>query len=291
VKTIGPDLDKSLRQRASLVIVAWTITRTDGQVFAFTSGDVPFTYKGLDFEPTNGFSGTAAASKNNLSVDNVNALGMITAQITERELRTGKFDNAKINIFWIDPTHPEYGEIPIRTGKIGEMKVRNQQFEAEMRSLQQPLQQQFGRVYTLECGWTFGDSRCTFAPASVTGTVTAGAGRVTFYDTSRTEQANFFQYGYVEWLTGENEGFKTEVREYVLLPRPGFRLLEQCPFRIQIGDTYRAVQGCPKTRTFCQSIGNLVNYGGFPDMPTEDKALATPSAKQGTTKQDDGGKG
>lgn len=361
MKNVTTDLQKSLKKRANRTVVAWTVTRTDGVKYAFTSGDQPFVYDGMTFEPTNGFSQTAAASKNNLSVDNISALAMLTPQITEKEIKNGKLDNAFVRIFWIDPFHPEYGIVPLRGGRVGEVKIVNQQFETEMRAVSQALQQPFGRVYTLECTYTLGDSLCgvnltpaawsaalavgavqardakvgtvikptvyngmwfkaqnagttgavepvwpTTAGATVAdngitwlafmareqfGTVTSGAGRVTFYDLNCAAPDSFFQYGYVEFLTGDNAGFKTEIREYVHSPRPGFRLLEQTPFRIKIGDTYRAVQGCAHTRLACTQFDNMFNYGGFPDMPTEDKALATPNTKQGTAHQDDGGKG
>ncbi len=429
MKTVSLELANSLKSRTSRTVLAWTIEREDGVRFAFTSGDVQFTYQGDTFEPTNGFSGMAAASKNNLAVDNISALGMLTSQITEQDLKTGKFDNAKIRMFWIDPFHPEYGIAPLRSGRIGEIKFpQNLQFEAEMRSLQQPLQQPFGRVYTLECPYTFGDADCRYqlipvpwssgltvtaqlpqdagtgfivspsvyngfwymatgggttlntvsdantllamsdadiqkqaelmaaqfggfvwawvfsirakqlaaygaagvggyaqTPAldlqtgttgatepvwptveggtvvdnDVTwtairarvaqGTVTQAVDRVTFFDANNPYPALYFQYGYIKWLTGRNAGYKVEIRDFQTVPFPGFQLLEQCPYRIEIGDTYEATQGCPKTRLFCNATAkNLWNYGGFPDMPTEDKALSTPNVKQGTTHQDSG---
>ena len=101
---------------------------------------------------------------------------------------------------------------------------------------------------------------------------------------------HYWRYGLLEWLTGANAGLRVEVRAYE--NGGGFALLEQMPGEILIGDTYEVVAGCAKTRSACKAFDNIHNFRGFPDMPTEEKALATPNFTQnGKQKQeDDGGK-
>ncbi|CAA2141467.1 phage BR0599 family protein [Hyphomicrobium sp. ghe19] len=123
-------------------------------------------------------------------------------------------------------------------------------------------------------------------------TVTGVFGRANFSAESLSVYPDdYFQYGIVTWLTGENAGLKVEAHAFRKLPSPNIELFEAMPFVITEGDTFEIVQGCPKTRTACRStFNNNHNHRGFPDMPTEDKALATPNfSQQGTPKKQDSG--
>ena len=429
MKRLNSELFNELRRTSSYIVAAWKVTRTDGVVMGFTSGDQPFTYGGVEYLPTNSFSASAHVSKNNFSVDNMNAIALTGDHITEKDLMGGVYDNAKVELFWIRPDKPEWGHIPIRGGRIGEVKINKGQFETELRALTQLLQQDFGDFYTLECSATLGDHRCkvrmdppvwapemsctaevvsdaalgtvvrpstpngfwyycvngantvsTDVPANnpyfqsahfkaleelskffgpitemfrvvwsrahsgtgnamvaqpavrtlrygktgntepawpttegatvvdgevtwqarlareATGTVTGVYNRAVFdcRDFNTAYPNNYFQYGYLQWETGENAGFKMEIREYTRNPRPGFKLMEAMPYPIKPGDTFRAWQGCPKTRYACKEIfRNIDNMRAFPDMPTEDKALSTPNySQQGTAVENRrGGKG
>lgn len=126
----------------------------------------------------------------------------------------------------------------------------------------------------------------------VRGTVTGVFGRANFSAEGLSAYPDdYFQYGVLTWLTGANEQLKIEVHAHKKLPAPNFELFEATPFVIEPGDTFEVVQGCPKTRVACKTkFNNHHNHRGFPDMPTEDKALATPNfSQQGVPKKQDSG--
>lgn len=292
MKRIHPELFNELKRTSSYIVLAFRLERTDGAVYGFTSGDEVFTYNGLVYHPTNAFSGTAAASKNNFSVDNMNAIALLTDQITAADLKGGLFDNARVYVFWIRPDRPNWGIIPIRGGRMGEVTIKGTTFETELRSVAQRIQQKEGLVYTLECSATYNDARCKMPVESATGTVKVDIARWKWTDVTLAGYATgFFKYGHVTWLTGKNAGLKCEVREHKIADGAAIlQLVEAMPFKLQPGDTYSITRGCPKTRAACKDRGNLNNYRGFPDMPTEDKALATPNVQsQGEQHNDDGG--
>lgn len=411
---IHSQLFNELKRTSAHIAMGWLMTREDGVQFGFTSSDKGFHLAGVYYTPTNSFSGSAAVSKNNLSVDNMSAIGLVTDLIKESDLRGGKYDNAKVEVFWVAPDHPEWGTVPIRGGRIGELKLKNGQYETELRSVAQHLQQPFGRVYTLECDAIFGDRRCKAkveappwepgmaaaahmsgdasvgtivrpnaysgfwyrcvaggsqittatpvnsmdpalrtlmesdfphlfanqgtplgqggtsndAPLAIkwgfTGdeepvwpltvgdqvadgavtweailaremisTVTAVHTRAEFVARHLTQAPdNFFQYGLLEWLTGENAGFRMEVRGHKGSPRPYLQLLEAMPYKIDVGDSFKVRAGCANTRAACKTWDNIYNMQGFPDIPTEDKALSTPNySSQGEKSNDSGGGG
>lgn len=160
MKRVGPQLFEELRKTATYISVAWKVTRKDGLVLGFTNADIPFTYEGVEYSPTNAFSATAAVSKSNFSVDNVNAVALVGPEITKTSLMAGKWSDAKVEIFWIKADEPHLGIVPIRGGTLGEITVNDGSFETELRSAIQVLQQDFGEVYTLDCAASLGDDRC-----------------------------------------------------------------------------------------------------------------------------------
>lgn len=160
MKRISPALFNKLKERSTHMVLGWYIERKDGMKLGFTSGDVPFELDGITYNPSNAFSGMAVTSKSNLSVDNTSATALISDDITDWDLQAGLWDNALVRMFWLDPLNPNEGVVPMRGGKMGEVKIRNGQFEAELRSPFQALQQPFGQFYGLECSATLGDGRC-----------------------------------------------------------------------------------------------------------------------------------
>ena len=116
------------------------------------------------------------------------------------------------------------------------------------------------------------------------GTVTAVLNAQVFQHNKTIFPSHFFQYGVLRWLTGNNAGFTTPVRDSLApvtvngkTSKPYIFSLELAPNPIDAGDTFEATVGCTKTRYTCLLFNNLDNMRGFPDMPTEERALATPN--------------
>lgn len=155
-----PFFDK-LRRTGTLLAKAWLITLADGSKIGFTDFSKAFTLDGVDYEPNNSFSASAIKSGGNFAVDNLSVVALTSDQITEAQLKGGYYDNATIRIFLVDPTDPSAGQLDLREGVIGEVTLKNESFEAELRGLAQVLQQNIGRTYNLECDvLDLGDSRC-----------------------------------------------------------------------------------------------------------------------------------
>lgn len=113
----------------------------------------------------------------------------------------------------------------------------------------------------------------------ITGTVTDRINRAIFQNDLAIYPDHYFQYGRVQWITGNNTGKFSEVRDSLggSAGIPYIYLLEAMPNRMEVGDTFLATVGCAKIRLTCQQFNNLDNHRAFPDMPTEDKALSTPN--------------
>lgn len=160
MKSIPAPLFAELKNQTSRIDTGWLIVRTDGERFGFTSSDTEFVYNGDTYSPANGFNGSAIVSKADASVDNMECQVLESDRITAEDLRAGVWANADVNVFWINPDHPEWGSVPLRGGTMGEVVLKNGQFTVQLRSLFQQLQQPFGVQYTLVCQAQLGDARC-----------------------------------------------------------------------------------------------------------------------------------
>ena len=296
------DADSRITQTVALALVdvvacitrwaqTWTITRTDGKVFAFTSLDRDLTFKGVVHKACDSLLASSTEMSSALgSIGNMELTGVISDDaIKDEELYGGLFDGAEVEA-WIVPWENAGGELPFRilAGTLGDAKQGLTSFTSEIITPGATMKQKpLVEVVTPGCRYELGDSRCAFdlSTLEVAGTVTdvllantvnSGNRRI-FTDSTRTEDARHFEYGEVTWTSGDNVGTSTEVKDF---SDGTFKLWLPLLHRIAQGDTYTARPGCDKTVAVCKTkFNNFVNYGGFPDVPGQDRMVRTPDAK------------
>ena len=174
MKRISAALFRELCSQACRISTGWKVTRQDGAVYGFTSSDLEFVLDGVTYTPTNGFSPSAVVSKADLSVDNMEVQVLDSPVITEEDLMGGKWSNAAIQVFWVCPEHPEWGVVPLRGGRLGEIVIKTGQWTTQLRSLFQQMQQPLGVHFQIVCNAQLGDERCgvklsapTWAPSTL----------------------------------------------------------------------------------------------------------------------------
>lgn len=272
----------------------WTITRTDGQVFAFTSLDRPLTFRGVVHTPCNSLSATATEQSTTIgATGNMELLGIISdAGISEQELYNGLFDFARFEI-WMVPWLDAGGEIPFRlmAGTTGTMGHGVEGFSFEVLTGSANLRQKaLLETFTPSCRYGFGstlDARCpvNLAAITVSGSATStavpaasnAATRRIVIDNSRAEPDGHFDLGILTFTGGANAGAKSEIKRF----EDGvFVLWSPLLFPIETGDTYTATPGCNKSPTdHMRFNSDMIDYGGFPDVPGSDSINQFPDAK------------
>lgn len=162
-KTISVGMQAHLDGEVTSLATCWQITRQDGVEFFFTDHDTQLLIAGDVFKPDSGYKRTAIANDSTLAVDNLDIEGVFDDdEITEQDLRAGKFDYAEIRIFTVNWADLTDGIIRMRRGRIGEVGLTEQGvFRAELRGLTQQLSQRVGEAYQPECRADLGDERCT----------------------------------------------------------------------------------------------------------------------------------
>lgn len=269
----------------------WLLQRRDGEVFAFTSHDVPVKFMGHTFTPCASLNPSAVEAASDMAaVGNMELTGIIDAEgISEFDLYAGKFDDCRVDVWEIPWAGAFPHPIRLASGTTGSVSHGRDGFRGEVLGPGAKMQQQsVTQVVTAACRFTFGDSRCAkdLGPLTEAGAVSAVAASAPF----RTFRADaligsgpegYFGRGVVTWTTGANTGVRSEVKEYD--PVTGTVVLwNLLPSPASPGDAFTISPGCTLAKDGdmgCVYWGNLINFGGFPDVPGDDATAETPIAK------------
>lgn len=275
MKNRSVSLEAHHNQECTTRAWCWKVVRKDGQTFGFTSVDFSFSFEGLTYSASTGITPSAIDAKADVSVSNMEVAGMLdSAAITEDDLKAGVWDGAAVQIFEVNYEDLSMGKMFLAGGTIGSVSAGRVSFQAELRGLGQKLQQPVGEVFTSSCAARLGDTRCkvVLAGYTVSSSVTSVASNRQFTASSLVQASDYFGAGLVRWLTGANEGFEMEVRDFasavVTLALP-------MPNTISPGDTFEIIAGCRgRAITDCKTkFNNIVNFRGHPYVPGNDKVL------------------
>lgn len=260
--------------------VAWAIkiTRTDDEVYGWTSADRDATIDAVIYESAPGLSVASFASSAGLAVDNSELTVLADDTIiTRADIIAGRWNNAAYLLFKYDWTDVSAGEEVISAGFLGELHPRSGAYVAELRALQQYLQQPVGAASTKTCRARLGDAMCMvdLGGWTETGTITGVTSKQVFTDSSRTEADDYFGEGILTWTAGLNTGLSQKVKTYA---SDTFTLSLPMIFDVQIGDTYSVIAGCRKRldEDCAAKFSNELNFQGEPHRPTVDELTSSP---------------
>jgi uncharacterized phage protein (TIGR02218 family) len=273
MKAISVGLDSHLNQTVTTIATCWKATLENASVYGFTSHTGDIVISGVTYQASTGYTPTAVASNADLAVDNLDVVGFLDwSRITDADIQSGLWDHAAIEIFQVNYLDLTLGSIPVRAGKIGEIKTSRLQFVAELRGMAQQLQQDVGQIYSASCRANLGDTRCgvDLGAITVTGSVTTATSSQTFTDTSRAEADGYFDNGLMTMTSGDNIGLSMEIKTFL---SDEFVLQLPFPYAIALTDTYSAYPGCKKRFVEdCQTkFNNVLNFRGEPHVPGVDQ--------------------
>ncbi|RMF08899.1 MAG: DUF2163 domain-containing protein [Alphaproteobacteria bacterium] len=280
MKTTTTALATHLTQEVTRLVTCWRVRRKDGVVLGFTTHDRALEVEGLVYRPSSAFTPTAIADSNRFNVDNLDVTGVLSsAAITEPDLRSGLYDGAEVRIFLVDWADPDGGTVELRQGWIGEVTLKDGVFVAEVRGLMQALQHTFGAAYSPECRADLGDSQCKVNLSAFTlqGTVATVTDHRRFTASPLGKADDWFAYGLLRWLTGDNAGRAVEVKAQT---GDAFELWDAMASDIAVGDLFTVHAGCDKRFSTCKTkFANAINFRGEPHMPGADAVLDYPGVR------------
>jgi len=273
---IPPALAAHLGEEVTTLATCWKIVRRDGVILGFTTLDRDLTVAGQIYRTMPAFRPSAISGGSGLAVDNMEIEGALTSgAITRKDLDSGRYDFARIEVFLVNWQDPDGGVHALRHGALGEVRIRDEAFVAEVRGLKQKLQSPVGEVYSPECRADLGDVRCGVAlrDFTVVGAVTSVAASASF-SSDLTDPDDWFHYGRLRWLTGANAGLDFEVKAHLA---GDLTLNTAPPAPIQTGDRFETHAGCDKRLATCRDkFDNVLNFRGEPFIPGIDSLLNFP---------------
>lgn len=269
------------RGTTTTIARAWAITRRDGLILGFTDHDQELEFAGIRFRPDVGLTAQAVIQGAGLSVDNTEAVGVLSdGAIEESAIMAGLWDGAELRQWDVDWTDPGQNHLIFR-GHLGEVSRAGGAFRAELRGLSEPLNQPRGRVFHPKCSASLGDGHCGVdmdkPGLSAVAEIASIDGVRLRMEALTGYEDRWFERGVVEFLDGAAKGVRGHVKNDRAFPGGGREIdLWVSPgIAPNVGDRVKLSAGCDKSAETCRlKFANFLNFRGFPDLPEEDWLMA-----------------
>jgi uncharacterized phage protein (TIGR02218 family) len=266
------------RELTSLAF-CWRVERRDGMCLGFTSHDRDLELDGLVYRSAPGMLPSAVSVSDGFDSSTLDVSGALTSDaISEADLGAGRWDRAAVSLFMVNWEDPGGARLKLARGELGDVGVKGNGFEAELRGPAALLERPVVEQTSPECRAELGDRRCRVDMAgrvrATRVTATPAEGVVIVADAPAGSGACAF--GRLRWIGGANSGLESAVAasegvELVLQEPP--------PFAIAAGDLVELSEGCDKSFATCRGrFANAENFRGEPHLPGMDLLTRYPGA-------------
>jgi uncharacterized phage protein (TIGR02218 family) len=253
-------------------------------VLGFTDHDLPLSFDGITFQADSGMTAKAISNTTGLSVDNTEAVGLLSAaSITETDIAAGRYDHAEVIIWQVQWDNVAARQICFR-GTLGEITRNGAEFQAELRGLSEALNQPQGRSYLKTCSAVLGDPDCgvdTVSDARYVAEVEVDRqtdGQSFDLATLVPFNDRWFENGILVGVSGAAAGLSGLIKhDRADGSRRDVQLWQPLRVPVAPGDQFRLIAGCDKRAQTCaEKFDNFLNFRGFPHIPGDDWLMAVP---------------
>jgi uncharacterized phage protein (TIGR02218 family) len=252
------------------IALCWRLERADGVALGFTSHDRDLAIGGLVYRAAPGMLPSAIGLSDGFDPASLDIEGALTSDsIRADDLRAGRWDGAALALFMTDWEASGAEVLPIARGLLGEVSLRGDAFEAELRGPAALLDAPAVEQTSPECRAELGDKRCRIDMAGRTRI--ARIASIEGEDSVTIDGApagNALGYGRLRWIGGANSG-----TESAILSADGAALTLREPpaFAPAVGDLVEVREGCDKSLATCAGrFANALNFRGEPHLPGMD---------------------
>jgi uncharacterized phage protein (TIGR02218 family) len=256
----------------------WRLERRDGICLGFTSHDRELVIGGLVYRAAPGMLPSAVSVSDGFEASTLDVSGALSSDsIREAELAAGRWDRAAVALFLVDWGDPDGARLAVARGELGDVAVRANGFEAELRGPAALLERAVVEQTSPECRAELGDRRCRVDMAgrsSVTRVTAVESDNVVVVADAPAGGACAF--GRLRWIGGANSGLDSEIAD-----SDGTRLTLREPpaFAAAAGDLVEVSEGCDKSFATCAGrFANAENFRGEPHLPGMDLLTRYPGA-------------
>src|SRR5688500_5163075 len=190
--------------------LCWRVERRDGVCLGFTSHDRDLVIGGLVYWAAPGMPPSAVSVSDDFDASTLDVSGALTGDsIREPDLAAGRWDRAAVSLFLVDWENPDGERLALARGELGDVTVKANGFEAELRGPAALLERAVAEQTSPECRAELGDRRCRVDMA--------GRVRVTRVVAAPEEGAVIlaeaygaaFAFGRLRWIGGANSGLES----------------------------------------------------------------------------------
>lgn len=315
MKSISVALQAHFGLATTTLAVLWKVTRRDGTILGFTTHDADIFYNAVTYLASSGFLPSANDYKSDFSVDSSEIDGFLdNVVIKESDIRNRLYDFAVVEQRVVNWANLSQGDVILRKGIIGNIKMVAGILTAEIRGLTQYFSTQVGSLFGPLCrAELFSSGGNNVDPGSKwlchvkeadytqTGTVSSTVGdartiipnsgllQIGSTTPSAPAPAGWFNDGELTFTTGPNSGYSFEIKTW---DGTTLSLLLPMPFPPHASDSFTIIPGCDKTAsaTGCLkfkgydknqnivAITNIANFRGENTIPGMDQILNVPDA-------------
>ena len=257
----------------------FTILAADNTARRFTDHNVNLTVGGQVHIPTAGIGRMKMKTTNNAEVSNQEIAATII-DMPDGELKSGKWDNAQIEVAICSWRSPGEGKLIIFKGSLGVIQWTDEGFRADIQNYLRDLARNLGNTVTANCRHqlysTSGPGKigaCGINRPAHTVNVAVDSvltQRLKFKIGSSGKATAWASSGFVKFTSGDNAGLTYEVKKHLV---EGGALGESIELYLPTiglitpGTTIELSAGCDKTVATCKAkFNNITNFGGFPHL-------------------------
>jgi uncharacterized phage protein (TIGR02218 family) len=255
----------------------WRVERRDGICLGFTSHDRDLVIGGLAYRSAPGMLPSAISVSDGFDSSTLDVSGALSSEaIGEADLAAGRWDRAAVALFLVDWQEPEGERLALVRGELGDVAIKANGFEAELRGPAALLERAVVEQTSPECRAGLGDRRCRVNMASRSRATRVTAVEAETLVTVAEVSGGSHGFGRLRWIGGANSGL-----ESMILSSDGLQLTlrEPPPFPAAEGDLVEISEGCDKSFATCSGrFANAENFRGEPHLPGMDLLTRYPGA-------------
>lgn len=260
------------------VAFCWRLERRDGVALGFTTHDRDLRRGGLVYRAAPGMLPSSISMSDGFDAESLDVEGALTSDaISTADLMAGRWDGAAVQVFMLDWEAPDGETLEVARGELGEVSVKADAFEAELRSATALLDAPIAEQTSPSCRARLGDKRCRVDMAGRTRLtrIVALVGE-DVVEVADAGIGNAYGFGRLRWLGGPNCGLASEI-----LHSAGavLTLAEPPAFPPAVGGLVELSEGCDRILATCAGrFGNALNFRGEPHLPGIDLLTRYPGA-------------
>ena len=245
----------------------WRVERADGVAIGFTSHDRDLTRGAFAYLAAPGMVPSAIRLSDGFDADDVELDGALASgAFTEADLRSGRWDGARLVVSAVDWTDTDAEPIVLIRGSFGSVALKDGAFGVALRGETAVFDVPASEETSPSCRASLGDRRCRVDLRGRARRMTAvsGVGTVVTLDTVLAD--GDFAFGTLRWIDGLRAGMVERV-----VASTGATVTLAEPVTVDAAVAVELREGCDRQLATCRDrFANVANFQGEPHLPGND---------------------